>query len=96
MEIITTSSRGQIVIPEKIRKKHKIKEGTKFVLLEEDDKLILEKEDKFESVIKADIIRKRKILQGKDAETLNLILASEKSLAKEWGSKEDEIWDKYY
>lgn len=96
MEIITTSSRGQIVIPEKIRKKHKIKEGTKFVLLEEDDKLILEKEDKFESVIKADILRKRKILQGKDAETLNLILASEKSLAKEWGSKEDEIWDKYY
>ena len=96
MEIITTSSRGQIVIPEKIRKKHKIKEGTKFVLLEEDDKIILEKEDKFESVIKADIIRKRKILQGKDAETLNLILASEKSLAKEWGSKEDEIWDKYY
>jgi len=96
MEIITTSSRGQIVIPEKIRKKHKIKEGTKFVLLEEDDKLILEKEDKFESVIKADIIRKRKILQGKDAETLNLILASEKSSAKEWGSKEDEIWDKYY
>ena len=96
MEIITTSSRGQIVIPEKIRKKHKIKEGTKFVLLEEGDKIILEKESKFESVIKADILRKRKILQGKDAETLNLILASEKSLAKEWGSKEDEVWDKYY
>jgi len=35
-------------------------------------------------------------MERKDSETLNLTLASEKSLAKEWSSKEDEVWDKYY
>ncbi|MBS3113856.1 AbrB/MazE/SpoVT family DNA-binding domain-containing protein [Candidatus Woesearchaeota archaeon] len=96
MEVITTSSRGQIVIPERVRKKHKIKEGTKFILLEEGDRLILEKESKVESIINAKTKEISEALKGKDAETVNLMMASEKSLAKEWGSKEDEIWDKYY
>ena len=86
MEIVTTSSRGQIVIPERIRKRHKIKEGTKLILFEENDKIILEKESNIES-----LIQKRK-----GSETLNLMLASQKSLAKDWGSKEDDVWDKYY
>jgi len=92
MEIIKTSSRGQIVIPEEVRKRHKIKEGTKLVLLEEDSRIILEKEDKFESIIK----RNMNILRKKDPGTLNLMMASEKSLSKDWGSKEDDVWDKFY
>lgn len=96
MEIITTSSRGQIVIPERVRKKYKIKEGTKLVLLEEGDKIILEKENKVESLIKASTKKMGDILKKKEAETLNLMMASQESLAKEWGSKEDEVWDKYY
>ena len=96
MEIVTTSSRGQIVIPESVRKKHKIMEGTKFILFEEDDRLILEKESKIESLIKPDIKKASRVFKGKDAETLNLMIASQKSLAKEWSSTEDEVWDKYY
>mgnify|MGYP001574767730 CR=1 FL=1 len=96
MEIVTTSSRGQIVIPERVRKKHKIKEGTKLILLEEGNRLILEKESNFESIIKVKTKEIENIFKRKDAETVNLMMASEKSLAKEWESKEDEIWDKYY
>lgn len=91
MQIIKTSSRGQIVIPEEIRKKHKIKEGTKLVLFEEDGKLILEKENNFEATIKElKLQRKKSLLNRIDPETLNLMMASEKSLAKDWLSKEDE------
>lgn len=96
MEVITTSSRGQIVIPKRVRKKHKIEEGTKLILLEEGDRIILEKESNVESIIKAKSKGTMNIFKGKDAETVNLMMASEKSLAKEWESKEDEIWDKYY
>ena len=92
MEIIKTSSRGQIVIPEEVRKRHKIKEGTKLVLLEDDDRIILEKEEVFEALVK----RKMHVLGQKEAETLNLMMASEKSLAKDWNSEEDDVWDKLY
>ena len=46
MEIVKTSSKGQLVIPENIRIKHNIKDGTRFILIEQGDKLILEKEEK--------------------------------------------------
>lgn len=108
MEIIKTSSRGQIVIPEEIRKRHKIKEGTKLVLFEDGDRLILEKEVNVEEVIKGTedqirallaekkSIRRSEYLSKKDPEILNLMMASEESLAKDWGSKEDDVWDKLY
>lgn len=108
MEIIKTSSRGQIVIPEEIRKRHKIKEGTKLVLFEDGDRLILEKEanvEELKRVVDGKIRNLRAeekmssvrcILSKKDPEVLNLMMASEESLAKDWGSKEDDVWDKLY
>ena len=51
MEIVTTSSRGQLVIPERIRERHKIKEGTRFILIEQGDKIILEKEEEIHKLI---------------------------------------------
>jgi len=105
MEIIKTSSRGQIVIPEEIRKKHKIKEGTKLVLFEEGDKLVLEKEVNIEEAMKGikdqisalvaekKSIRRSAYLSKIDPEILNLMMASKEVLAKEWNTKEeDEAW----
>lgn len=84
MEIITTSSRGQIVIPEHVRKRHKIKEGTRLVLFEQGDKIILEKEDKIKSILKRD-------LDGKGWSAL-----SETSLREVWDNEKDaEVWEKY-
>ena len=86
MEIITTSSRGQIVIPESIRKKHKIKEGTKLVLIEQGDRLVLEKEEKVDNFLK----------QRLDIEEKSWVTLAEKSLNEIWANEKDEkTWKKY-
>ena len=84
MEIIKTSSRGQIVIPGHIRKRHNIKEGTRLVLFEQGDKIILEKENKIKSILKRD-------LEDKGWSAL-----SEASLMEVWDNEKDsEVWEKY-
>ena len=42
MEVVTLSSKGQIVIPAKIRKKFSLKEGDSLVLVEENDAIRLQ------------------------------------------------------
>ncbi|MEK6984419.1 MAG: AbrB/MazE/SpoVT family DNA-binding domain-containing protein [Nanoarchaeota archaeon] len=86
MEIIKTSSRGQIVIPEEIRKRHDIKKGTRLVLFELHDKIIIEKEEKINSFLK----------QNLDAEEKGWGSLAETSLKEVWGNeKDDKIWKKY-
>ncbi len=41
MIITTVSSRGQVIIPSKLRKKNEIKKGMKFIIEVEDNKIIL-------------------------------------------------------
>ena len=79
IETIKVSSRGQIVIPERIRKDLGIEEGTKMVLIKKGDMIFIEKEDKF-----------LKKLNSVDLEKLGLLVLAEKSLSKDWLSKEDE------
>ena len=43
IEITSESSRGQIVIPQSLRDKLKIREGEKFVVIGEDDTIVLKK-----------------------------------------------------
>lgn len=43
MEITSVSSRGQVVIPQSLRDKLKIREGEKFVVIGEDNTIILKK-----------------------------------------------------
>ncbi|MCK9632867.1 MAG: AbrB/MazE/SpoVT family DNA-binding domain-containing protein [Methanoregula sp.] len=41
MDVVTLSSKGQIVIPSKVRKKFSLKEGDSLVIVEEDDGICL-------------------------------------------------------
>ena len=43
IEITSVSSRGQVVIPQSLRDRLKIKEGEKFIIIGEDDTLVLKK-----------------------------------------------------
>ncbi len=43
MEISSLSSKGQIVIPESIRNKLNLKSGDKFIMVAEDDTILLKK-----------------------------------------------------
>ena len=82
MDIINVSSRGQIVIPEHVRKKLGIKKGTRLVLRERKDTLVLTKESNAE-----------KLLGSMDKEDLGWLLLAEQGLAKEWNTpEEDEAW----
>jgi AbrB family looped-hinge helix DNA binding protein len=79
-EIITVSKKGQVVLPKDIREELGIETGTKLFLVQKKDKLTLTKIDS--------LLEKEKREEG-----LFTTLASEKSLAKSWLSKEeDEAW----
>ncbi|HLD34183.1 MAG TPA: AbrB/MazE/SpoVT family DNA-binding domain-containing protein [Candidatus Nanoarchaeia archaeon] len=82
IETIKVSSRGQIVIPEQVRKDLHIHEGTKLILVEQGNKLILEKESDFMKSI------------SKDVEQTGWLMLAEKSLMKDWEG-EDDVWSKY-
>jgi AbrB family looped-hinge helix DNA binding protein len=77
IQTITVSSKGQIVIPEEVRRELAIKDGTRLVLVERGGKIVLEKE-------------KQLIMK---MEKLGWLLLAESSLAKDWLAKEeDEAW----
>ena len=84
IETITVSSRGQIVIPERVREELSILEGMKLILIEDEDRIILEKEDHFLKKIKEHEERRAWIALGESAFT------------KVWDNAKDEkAWKKY-
>ncbi len=85
IETIKVSSRGQIVIPERIRKELDIGEGTKLILIEKNNTIVLEKESQF--------IKK---INDINPESLGWLALAENSLKKIWDNKkDDETWGKY-
>ena len=84
IETTKMSSKGQIVIPERIRKKLGIEEGSKLILIEKNDKIIIESEKKFlEKLKKLNI----------DQEDLGWLLLAEEGLARDWDNEYDRRWD---
>ena len=84
--IVNVSSRGQIVIPEQIRKILGIKEGSKLVAIEKDGTLILKKE--------SDIMKNLDSLDRK--EESGWLALAEQSLSSIWGNKKDgKVWSRY-
>lgn len=45
IRIVTVSSKGQVVIPEDMRRDLNIKEGTKLILMEKNGRIVVEKEE---------------------------------------------------
>ncbi len=87
IDTVKVSSKGQIVIPEDIRKNLNIKEGTKLVMLENGNKIIIEVEENFINNLEKLNIEKEK---------LGWLLLAEKNLSKIWDNpKDDEVWEKY-
>lgn len=84
IEIITVSSRGQIVIPERVREQLDIEEGMKLVLINDAGKIILEKEQDFLQKMRENEERQAWIALG------------EKAFAKIWDNpKDEETWNRY-
>lgn len=73
-ETLKVSSKGQIVIPEKIRTRLKIKQGEKLILIEKKNKIILEREKNF----------------LEELESLRWLKLTEQSLKEFWDNPKDE------
>ena len=86
MEIISVSSKGQIVIPERVRKYLKINAGTRLVMIEREGTLMLKKEDQVTKHIE----------ESERKEEFGWMILAEKSLKEIWDNpKDDKAWTKY-
>jgi len=81
MKTIRVSEKGQIAIPRPMREILGIKRGDELVVIQLDNKILLEKSQKMERKIKDDF---------KD-----ILKFSEKSLKEVWDNKSDDIWNQY-
>jgi len=77
VEIITVSKKGQVVLPKDVREQLHIGQGSKLLLIQKNNKMTL---SKVENLLEKQAVN----------ENLFSALASEKSLAKDWLSKEEE------
>lgn len=86
---VSVSSKGQVVIPAEIREELKIREGTKLVLVESGNRIVLEKESDFLGGMKKELAEETK-------DRLGWMILAEKGLAKIWDNpKDEEVWKKY-
>jgi len=79
VHVVRVSSKGQIVIPKEVRKRHRIGRDTDLVLLESGDALVLRKKADVEGILKD--------------EFAPLLRASEEALRDLWETSEDDVWD---
>ena len=81
MKTIKVSDKGQISIPNSVRKRLGIDKGDNLVLFEIEGKILIEKQKVVSEKIKDDF---------KD-----ILYFSEQSLKEVWDNSEDEIWNQY-
>lgn len=81
IKTIKVSDKGQIAIPQLLRDRLGINRGDELVMIQIDDKILLEKAQKIEQKLQEDF---------KD-----ILKFSEKSLKEVWDNQDDDIWNSY-
>jgi len=81
IKTIRVSEKGQIAIPREIREKLKIVQGDELIIVENNDKMLIEKSKRLTQKVQDDF---------KD-----ILHYSEQSLKEVWDNKEDDIWNQY-
>ena len=79
MHIVKMSSKGQIVIPKEVRRKHKLERNTDLVIQDEGDMLILRKKEDVDRMLRDEFFPLRR--------------SSEKSFHALWDNPEDDVWN---
>lgn len=82
MKTIKLSEKGQIAIPKIMREELHLKRGARLLVIRQGNELIIKKQE--------DAAKKLNLREGYET-----MLASQNVLAKEWGNKYDDRWDKY-
>jgi len=76
---VRVSDKGQVAIPVDVRREVGIRTGDDLILIQEGDKILLEKSEKIAKKVKDDFS--------------DLLKHSEKVARKLWGTKADDVWD---
>ena len=71
-EVSTVTTKGQLVIPSKLRRKYAIRKGTRVAFVEEENRLILQP-------ITPEFIRSLRGCLGKDSSALAILLEERKN-----------------
>jgi bifunctional DNA-binding transcriptional regulator/antitoxin component of YhaV-PrlF toxin-antitoxin module len=79
MHVVRMSSRGQILIPKEVRRKHQLDKDTDLLLQDAGGILILRKKKHVDKALRS--------------EFYPLLKASEKSLGELWDNPEDDVWN---
>ena len=79
VHVVRVSSKGQIVIPKEVRRRHRLGRDTDLVLLESGDALVLRKKADVEGILRD--------------EFGSLLRASEEVLVDLWENSEDDVWN---
>lgn len=79
VHVVKVSSKGQVVIPKEVRRRHRLGRDTELVLLEAGDAIVLRKKEDVEAVLKD--------------EFAPLLAASEETLKDLWDNPEDDVWN---
>jgi AbrB family looped-hinge helix DNA binding protein len=81
IKTVRISDKGQIAIPIDIRNSLGLKRGDELVLIQTDNKILIEKP--------------RRVIKEVKENFKDMITLTESSLKKLWLNKEDEIWNEY-
>lgn len=81
MKTIKVSEKGQIAIPQSIRETLGIERGDELIIIQLNNKIVIEKAERTEQRLQEDF---------KD-----ILKFSEKSLKEVWANKSDDIWNEY-
>ncbi|MBS3092163.1 AbrB/MazE/SpoVT family DNA-binding domain-containing protein [Candidatus Pacearchaeota archaeon] len=81
IKIVKVSDKGQIAIPQEIRKNLGIGKGDEIILIQDSGKVLIEKASNLAKKLEDDF---------KDVKKL-----TELSLKEVWDNKEDDIWEEY-
>ena len=81
IKTIRVSEKGQIAIPREIRERMNILQGDELIIVQNDERLLIEKAPKISKKIQDDF---------KD-----IVKYSEQSLKEVWGTPEDDVWNQY-
>ena len=77
---VKVSDKGQIAIPVDVRRRAGIETGDDLILVQEGERIMLEKSEKIASSVRDNFF--------------DLLKHSEKTAKKLWSSKADDVWDK--
>ena len=80
VKTVSVSEKGQIALPIEIRERMDIKKGDRLILMQTDNKILIEKSEAIKKL--RDDFR-------------DILKLSELSLKEIWDNKEDDVWQEY-